>query len=76
MSKQKSKSKKIEIAKLMPPKYHKLPNEDYSSKKSEAIKWLLMNPSILEFVWDYIKQSGYIVYDSNTGKWQGVDYEN
>lgn len=48
MSRQKSKSKKIEIAKLMPP--------------------------ILEFVWDHIKQSGYIEYNPDSGKWQGVDY--
>lgn len=74
MGKVKSKSKKIEIAKLMPPKYHKLPNEDYNTKKSETIKWLLMNSSILEFLWDHIKQSGYIEYNPDTGKWQGVDY--
>lgn len=72
----KSKSKKLGIARNLPPLYHKLPGQDYSPKKSEAIQWLIQRPSILEFIWDHVKQSGDVVYDSDTRKWQGIDYED
>ena len=72
----KSRSKKLNVAKNLPPLYHKLPNSDYNAKKSEVIAWLIERPSILEFIWDHIKQSGDVFYDSATGKWQGVDYED
>jgi hypothetical protein len=72
----KQKNKKLEVVKHMPPKFHKLPGQEYETKKSEVIKWLIMNPSILEFIWDHVKQSGDVIYNSNTGKWQGVDYED
>ena len=59
----------------MPPRYHKLPGEDYDIKKSEGVNWLIQCPDILEYVWDQFKQSGDIEYNPETGKWQGVDYE-
>jgi hypothetical protein len=71
----KCKSIKLDSAKCMPPLYHKLPDEDYSSEKSQVIKWLIQQPHICEFVWDKIKQSGDVKYNPDTGKWQGVDYE-
>ena len=71
----KSKSIKLDIAKLMPPLYHKLPNEPYSTEKSQAIQWLIDQSEIQEFIWDKIKQSGDVAYDSDSGKWQGVNYD-
>ncbi|MEG1433852.1 hypothetical protein [Eubacterium sp.] len=68
-------SKKLSIGRKMPPRYHKLPGEDYDIKKSEVIRWLIQCPDILEYVWDQFKQSGDIEYNPETGKWQGVDYE-
>lgn len=69
----KSKSIKLDTAKSMPPLYHKLPGENYSTEKSQAIQWLIQQPEIQEFIWDKIKQSGDVFYNSATGKWQGVD---
>lgn len=71
----KRRSKKLDVARNLPPLYHKMPGQDFAPRKSEVIQWLIQRPSILEFLWDNIKQSGDIVYDSETGKWQGVDYE-
>ena len=71
----KRRSKKINIARNMPPLFHKVPGQNYSTEKSEVIQWLIQNPSVQEFVWDNIKQSGDVVFDPQTGKWQGVDYE-
>jgi hypothetical protein len=71
----KKRSQKLNIARNLPPSYHKLPGGEYNVKKSEVINWLIQRPSILEFLWDQLKQSGDIFYDPDTGKWQGVDYE-
>ena len=71
----KKRSQKLNVARNLPPSYHKLPGEEYNVKKSEVINWLIKRPSILEFIWDQFKQSGDIVFDSSTGKWQGIDYE-
>lgn len=67
-------SGKLEVGRYMPPLYHKLPEEDYDVRKSHAVKWLIKNPSILEYIWDKFKQSNDIIYDPVTGKWQGADY--
>lgn len=71
----KSRSKKLSVGRFLPPSFHKLPNEDYDVRKSEVVKWLIERPSILEFVWDQFKQSNDVFYNSKTGKWQGVDYD-
>ena len=70
----KARSKKLDIARKLPPSYHKFPGEQYDAEKSEVIEWLIQQPSILEFLWDQFKQSSDIVYNPETGKWQGVDY--
>ncbi len=72
----KSKNIKLVVARNLPPLYHKLPDKEYSPKKSEVIQWLIQRPSILEFIWDHVKQSGDVVYNAKSGKWQGVDYED
>lgn len=72
----KKRSQKLDVGRRLPPLYHKIPEKEYNVKNSEVIKWLIQRPSILEFIWDQFKQSGDIFYDSNTGKWQGVDYDD
>lgn len=73
--KKKLRSKKLLIARNMPPSFHTIPGQPFDPKKSEVIKWLIERPAILNFLWDQIKQSDDVVYDDKTGKWQGVDYE-
>ncbi len=68
-------SKLYETAKNMPPLYHKLPGEDFDIRKSRVLWWLLKQPELLEYVWNRIKQSGAVQYDPQTGKWQGVDFQ-
>ena len=74
----KKKSKYLEVAKKMPPLYHTLPGETFDMEKSEVAKWLMEQPEILNYVVNRIKggkgQEPFIVYDPDTGKWQGVDY--
>lgn len=67
----------LDIAKTMPPLYHKLPNEDYDVNKSEVAKWLVNQPDIMNYIVNRIKScKNFIVYDPSTGKWNGVDYDN
>lgn len=75
MSNRFKRSEKLKVGRLMPPKYHKLPDETYDVKKSEAVQWLIKNPAILEYIWDKYKQSNDVVYNPSTRKWQGVDWE-
>jgi len=72
----KQRSQKLNIARNLPPLYHKMPGQEYDVKNSEVTKWLIQRPSILEFIWDQLKQSGDILYDPDTGKWKGADYDD
>lgn len=73
------KSKLLEVAKKMPPLYHTLPGEEFDIYKSEAVKWLVSQPEIMQYVFQRIGSAGgggkFITYDKTTGKWQGVDYK-
>jgi len=69
-------SEKLEVGRTLPPGYHRIPGEDYDVRKSEVVQWLIQQPSIQEFVWDQFKMSGDIFYDRDTGKWQGVEFDD
>ncbi len=68
----------LESTRKMPPLYHKLPDEEFDIKKSEVAKWLIQQPLALNVIFQLVKntscQNHSIVYNSSTGKWQGVDY--
>lgn len=68
-------TKVFEMAKSMPPLYHSIPDEDFDIQKSEVMKWIMQNSITWDYVWNNIKQSGAIIYNPDTGKWQGVDYD-
>ncbi|NBJ71030.1 MULTISPECIES: hypothetical protein [Clostridia] len=66
---------KLRVARNMPPLYHTLPGEKYSHRKSEVLKWLSERPALIEHVFTDVSNSKDIFYNPETGKWQGVDYE-
>lgn len=72
-------NKHLEVAKKMPPLYHKLPGEEFDIAKSEVVKWLITQPEIMQFIMDRVanraEASRLITYDPDTGKWQGVEYD-
>lgn len=39
------------------------------------MKWIMQNPDAWNFIWNNIKQSGSVIYNPDTGTWQGVDYD-
>lgn len=70
-------SKLLEIAKKMPPLYHTLPGEEFDVSRSEVVQWLIQQPDILSYISNRVKgDSKLIVYNRETGKWQGVDYDD
>ena len=75
MSKAKSKDKRLLVAKNMPPLYRTLPEQTYSYKTDEVFAWISQRPGLINYVFDKLSMGGYIVYNPETGKWQGVDYE-
>lgn len=74
--KKKAASKNMEVARLMPSLYHSIPGAPFDIRKSEVVQWLVKNPDILNYIWNNIKNSGAVVFDSKSGKWQGVDYDD
>jgi hypothetical protein len=68
--------KQLDVGRKLPPSFHKMPDQTFDIKKSEVAKWLINQPEILNFVVEIMKKSEAIVYDKETGKWQGVDWED
>ncbi|MBO0962002.1 hypothetical protein J1P26_20050 [Neobacillus sp. MM2021_6] len=68
--------KQLETGRKLPPSYHKMPDQEFDIEKSEVAKWLINQPEILNFVVEIMKKSEAIVYNKDTEKWHGVDYEN
>lgn len=75
MTKKKRRNKNLKFAANMPPLYHTLPGEDFSHDKSEVLEWISERPGLLNYVFSHAANAKEIFYDSSTGKWQGVDYE-
>ena len=72
----KKRSKKLLVAKKMPPLYHTLPGQDFEAEKSEVYKWIIEHPDLLRWLMEQLRSAGYITYDPETGKWTGVDYDS
>ena len=70
-----SKDKRLLVGKDMPPLYRTQPDEKYSYKTDDVFKWISERPGLINFIFDKLVANKYIFYDSDTGKWQGVDYE-
>ncbi|MFL2076402.1 hypothetical protein [Marinilactibacillus psychrotolerans] len=74
--KKKQRSKNLDVLKTMPPLKHKQANQDYDIEKSDLVDWLLSQPEIKQWVVSYLKGlSDYLIYDSKTECWVGVDYK-
>ena len=57
----------------MPPLLHSLPGEEFDIMKSEVVRWLRDQPTILQAMFDYWKDSGAIVFNRETGQWKGCE---
>lgn len=72
---EKNRNKNLATIAEMPPLYHTLPDAEYHYKKSEVLKWLSERPALMDYLFDRARKNGDVVYNSETGKWQGKDWE-
>lgn len=66
----------LEIVKNMPSLFHTLPGEEFDMNKSEVLEWISKQKEFAQMIFNDLKNSGFVKYDPNTKKWQGVDYRN
>lgn len=76
MKHRKTRSKKLEVGKQMPPLYHRLLGEEYSDNGSEVLDWIAKQPQLLDWIKEQLRSAGYIEYDPEEGWWIGVDYHD
>lgn len=76
MGKSKLRDKRLDVAKGMPP-LCRSPHgkENYSHKTDAVFQWISQRPGLINYLFDLLAHAGYIVYDSKTNTWQGVDYD-
>ena len=61
-------------ARFMPPRYHTIPGEEYSTEASQVIDWIACNDELMEYYFAFLKRNKLIKYDTVTKKWAGVDF--
>ena len=66
-------SKNWDAAAQMPELRHASPGGEFDIRKSEAARWLVSRPEIMQAVFDHVKDRGLIVYDPEAGTWEGRD---
>lgn len=72
--KKRKKSELLEVAKNMPMNFHRLPGMGYDPDKSKVLDWIANQPELLEWIFQQLRSTGYIVYDPQLGAWHGVDF--
>lgn len=65
----------LNCVKKMPSLKHKDKNGQFDITKSEVCNWLITQPDIAQKIFDMAMNKGVIKFDSQTGTWQGVEYE-
>ena len=75
MRKNINRSQLLKLTTNMPPLRHSIPGQEFNIHNSEVICWLINQPEVLNYIWNNIKNSGTVVYDSESGTWQGVNYK-
>lgn len=76
MAKSKPRDKRLDVAKEMPPLCRSpRGKENYSYKTDAVFQWLSQRPGMISYLFDLLSRTGYIVYDSKSNTWQGVDYD-
>ena len=70
-----TKTKKLDSAKRMPPLRHSAPGNGFDPNESEVFAWFRRQPDMMQYLFDKAKEWGFIAYDAQAGTWQGVDYD-
>lgn len=76
------KLERLNCIKNMPPLHHKTPDSNFDIMTSEVVNWIVQQPDVRKWIYDKITDSSggkdpeFIKYNKDTGKWQGVDYND
>ncbi len=65
----------LEDVKKMPPLRHTAEDGTFDIACSEAAKWIVSRPGVMQKIFDTARYRGVIKYDADTGTWQGVDHD-
>lgn len=65
-----------DVAKSMPPLRHSIPGKPFDISESDAVQWLMRQPEIQQMVFNAVRNQGSIVYDPDTGAWQGIEHDD
>ena len=61
-----------EAIKRMPPKYHRLPGNEFDILKSEVCDFMMKMPEVRQYVFNTFKNC--MEYDPVTHQWHGKNY--
>lgn len=65
----------LKCARYMPALSNSKEKDNFDIKKSEAAKWLVSQPEVMQKVFDLARYHGLIEYNPGKKTWQGVDYD-
>ena len=68
--------KRLSIAKKMPPLPRRHASGPYSAESDRVLDWVKTQTDLLAYLVDLLDRNDCITYNSETGLWQGVDYED
>lgn len=74
MRKKRIQDRRLQVALKMPPLRRKQPNALYEVNADEVTCWIKRQPELILFMFDKLKDNGYIKYDSERGIWQGANW--
>ena len=66
----------LDCARKMPSLSHGFSGFEFDVKKSEVCHWLIMQPEVMQKIFNMAMNHGVIVFNRDTGKWQGVDHDD
>ena len=64
----------LKCATFMPPLLHSTA-KPFDITQSEVAGWLASQPEIMQKIFEMASRKGLIVFDENTGRWQGIYYD-
>lgn len=67
-------SRRLMASRQMPPLQTREKGGKYIADKDQVKKWMGENQDLMNWLFDKVKDLGYIKYDSESGNWVGVDY--
>lgn len=74
MVKRISKDKRLLMAKNMPPLRKKIQGCEYDCSTDEVNKWIANQPELMDYIFCELSKNKCIVYNPDTGTWQGANY--